>query len=382
MSTGLFSTYRQGENRITATLLAVLQRLTLANIDRILQGILGETTFQLVSFDNQVKGQRSVPDARISGAPAVWIETKTVRRGKDQEQLERHLRNLEKEDKLVLLTPDDVQPQIVTSIGDRRLIWNNFQALSDAIDTILQDENDPPTEREAFLLREYVALLQHEGLLRFRRDVVLVVAARNAWPEYKLLHAYICQLRRSFQPAAHIAFYSEGKIHEVVPRIIGSLEEVYFDENLTERVPARLRGLTADLMKRIADHSPQRMGDTSKVLFLSSPESSQTERLDAGVNNDRGAAFTQNQRYVFLTSLKSNPQTTTELLAQDHWTDSEPVSANHSGLSSPKGAFQDLGGGSGCRGHRSRCPGHHELRGALPRPSQNAHGSTESLPRK
>ena len=53
MTTNLFSTYRQGENRVTATFLAVLQRLSLPNIDRILGALFGETSFSLVSFDNQ-----------------------------------------------------------------------------------------------------------------------------------------------------------------------------------------------------------------------------------------------------------------------------------------------------------------------------------------
>ena len=67
MTTPLFSTYRQGENRITATFLTVLQRLSLPNIDHILRRLLGkdEDSFSLVSFENQVHGKESVPDAKI-----------------------------------------------------------------------------------------------------------------------------------------------------------------------------------------------------------------------------------------------------------------------------------------------------------------------------
>ena len=79
MTTPLFSTYRQGENRITATLLAVLQRLSLPNIDRILQALLEDTAFSLVTFDNQPKGKESTPDARIGTGSAIWVETKTAR---------------------------------------------------------------------------------------------------------------------------------------------------------------------------------------------------------------------------------------------------------------------------------------------------------------
>ena len=66
MTTPLFSTYRQGENRVTATFLAVLQRLSLPNIDRILQRLLweDEESYNLVSFENQIRTKGSVPDAR------------------------------------------------------------------------------------------------------------------------------------------------------------------------------------------------------------------------------------------------------------------------------------------------------------------------------
>ena len=73
MVTPLFSTYRQGENRITATLLAVLQRLSLPNIDRILQALLEDTAFSIVTFDNQPKEKnrprtQELEQGRLSGS--------------------------------------------------------------------------------------------------------------------------------------------------------------------------------------------------------------------------------------------------------------------------------------------------------------------------
>jgi hypothetical protein len=62
-----------------------------------------------------------------------------------------------------------------------------MQALDQAID-----------EREAFLLRELQVMLLEEGLLGFGKDTV-IVAARNAWPEYEKLHVYACQPGRPFQ---------------------------------------------------------------------------------------------------------------------------------------------------------------------------------------
>ncbi len=61
MTMSLFSTYRQGENRVTATFLAVLERLSLPNIDRILGALLEDNAFNLVTFENQPKGKKSRP---------------------------------------------------------------------------------------------------------------------------------------------------------------------------------------------------------------------------------------------------------------------------------------------------------------------------------
>ena len=107
MTTPLFSTYRQGENRITATLLAVLQRLSLPNIDRILQALLEDTAFSLVTFDNQPRGKESTPDARIGTGSAIWVETKTARNAVRGHQVKSHLNSLRPRENLLLLTPDD-----------------------------------------------------------------------------------------------------------------------------------------------------------------------------------------------------------------------------------------------------------------------------------
>lgn len=320
MSTGLFSTYRQGENRVTATLLAVLQRLSLVNTDRILQALLDDSTFQLVHFDNQIVHKQSVPDARISAKTSIYIETKTDRNTVDPGQVRAHLGALEIGERLLLLTPDDQPPPILADVGDDRLAWANFRALSDAIKTFLQDENDPPTEREAFLLREFIVMLESDGLVWSPEDIVLVVAARRAWPEYEVLRAYICQPNRTFRPAAHIAFYAEGRIQRLIPRIKYTLESVKIETNLAEGVAPEVQELAKDLMVRIAKHREGRIGGTSKVLFLTSPGETGamgTITLETEVVNDLGAAFTQGQRYVFLEALKSSPKTTTDLLERN-----------------------------------------------------------------
>jgi len=78
----LFSSYRAGENRVTSSTLAVFERIDLA----LMQELLATATsagaeLTTVTFDNQVVGDASVPDARISARFTWWFETKTTRGG-------------------------------------------------------------------------------------------------------------------------------------------------------------------------------------------------------------------------------------------------------------------------------------------------------------
>jgi len=77
----LFSTYRQGENRVTSSMLAVFERIDLSLLETLLAGAAGEAgAIQMVSFVNQPVGMgASVPDARISASFAYWFEVKTVK---------------------------------------------------------------------------------------------------------------------------------------------------------------------------------------------------------------------------------------------------------------------------------------------------------------
>lgn len=231
MTTPLFSTYRQGENRVTATLLAVLQRLSQPNMDRILRTLLGEDTFSLVSFQNQPRAKQSVPDAVIRGA-TIWVETKTARDAVGRSQIERHLKVVSGDQKLLVLTPDDDRPTELDEIEDSedRVAWSNFSTLHEVIRDILSDDEEPPSEREAFLLNELVLMLRHDGVLG-RPANVAVVAASSAWQMYRELPVYRCALALPLRTGIdYMAFYSGGEIKRVVPRVKAVVESL----NLTD----------------------------------------------------------------------------------------------------------------------------------------------------
>ena len=302
----IFSTYSTGENRVTASVLAVLRSLSLDRIQRLL-GALLESDFELVRFQNQPsKGGKGVPDAIIHASVRLLVETKIKRNGIDLpidlDQIQRHLDRLDEANEvtrlLLVITPDDVRPKILDSLkdGGKRLVWSSFDKLDQAIDEMLEDKYEVLSEREAFLLRELQTMLEDEQLLANPYDVV-VVAARIAWPEYKQLHAYVCQPNRSFQQVSRLAFYAEGVIQPLVPKILDSKDDVTM-------VAGKYSGMLGELVERIVKEQRREQGERNKVLLLSAPDSPDTLRLPGPIPNDlksqadKPTAFTMGQRYI------------------------------------------------------------------------------------
>lgn len=311
----IFSTYSTGENRVTASILAVLRSLSLDRMQRLLGGLLEQSEFELLKFENQPsKGGAGVPDAIIQSSIRILLETKTVRDSVVPAQIKRHLQRLDQATEttliLLVLTPDDVRPADLDKINDSRVVWASFALLDQAIDEILNDKYEVVSEREAFLLRELQNMLAAEGLLASANDVV-VVAARNAWPEYNELHAYVCQPNRPFQQVTRLGFYSKGVIYPLVPKIMATFDEVEMARN-------RYEGELGALVHRLLDGGYRPEGDFFKVLLLSAPDSPDTLKLEAPIRNDKRSktgkptAFTMGQRYVSSESLRT-AKTTSDL---------------------------------------------------------------------
>jgi hypothetical protein len=337
MSNPLFSTYSQGENRVTASMLAVFERISFSIVQQILQILLEETETEFLTFRNQIVGPSSVPDARIGASFAIWIETKIDTNSIRIDQLRGHLKALDAEknvadQRLLVLSPDSLKPKEIDSIQDDRLGWANFSMLYDAIRQILDPENDllysnfsVPTERERELLRELIQFLASEGLVGRGDGQVLVVPARRALAEYKRFSAYICQPNRSFRPSSHLAFYRNGKIDRLVPEISSTIESIFMsregfqDKNLSNEQREKF----VELIEKMEQENNHNLGEEHKIIFLSAPEDSLTIDIGHEIVNDlesesgRGVAFTQGQRYVSLEAIQKKPKTTSELLEFD-----------------------------------------------------------------
>lgn len=329
MPNPLFSTYTQGENRVTSTVIAVLENINNQLAEDVLEALTDESDLSLVSFDNQVTGVDSVPDAAIRSSTALWFETKTSRNSVDKQQLKNHLKELEKDEadlqRLIVLTPDERIPNEVAEIGDERTIWVNFDSLVDTIETVLERDvgsveasMSVPTEREAFLLRELVRFIYDEELVSGKEDRVLVVAARKAWPEYEEHNLYFCQPNRSFKPVSYMAFYKDGKLEPVVPRVTDSVESIELTEESVRNydgISTSQREHLLETVKQLREEESERYGETQKVIFLQ-----EGIELDGAVKNDKTAsdsdrrvAFVQGHRYVSFSKLQESPEYTTEL---------------------------------------------------------------------
>ena len=226
-----FSTYSTGENRVTASLLAVLGSSSLGRIERLLAAMPEQSEFELVRFQNQPsKGGAGVPDAIIHASIRMLVETKTERNGLNEPQLRPHLKRLDEAKEqsqflLVLTTPDDERPNIIDEIKDQRMAWTSFVLLDQAIDEMIADPHEVVSEREAFLLRELQNFFEAENLLASPNDVV-IVAARQAWPEYEEFKAYGCQPNRPFQQVSRMGFYCKNRIYPLVPKILDIIDDV------------------------------------------------------------------------------------------------------------------------------------------------------------
>ncbi len=128
MGNPLFSAYRQGENRVTASIMAVFERINLALVEQILRNALQTSELSLVSFDNQPqRGGKTLPDARLHGRFSFWFEVKTSPSSVNVDQIKGHLQSLNEEhyrghERLIVITPDDQQPPEIDQANDRRVV--------------------------------------------------------------------------------------------------------------------------------------------------------------------------------------------------------------------------------------------------------------------
>ncbi|MGY1653411.1 hypothetical protein [Geodermatophilus sp. SYSU D01119] len=151
-------------------------------------------------------------------------------------------------------------------------------------------------------------------------ETAVVVPARDAWPEYLRYRAYVCQPDRSFRPdTTHLGFYAEGAIQPLFPLIERWLPSVLFTRSEAARWRDDGDRRLSTLIERLLTAGPRTEGMSYGVMFLSAPEDPDTVHLPAPIQNDsesaegRRIAWTQNQRYVPLSTLQNGATVTSQL---------------------------------------------------------------------
>lgn len=150
----------------------------------------------------------------------------------------------------------------------------------------------------------------------------VIVPARSAYAEYLEGSAYVCRARRSFrETTTRMGFYFDRLIRREVPTILDIRDDVPWTRDHARRLLAT--GDAGDaavgrLIKRQWDarsvwfarrHEAKRY----KVFLLSAPDDPATMRMDTSVRHAGASAWTQNQRYISSTVLRTSPHTTDEL---------------------------------------------------------------------
>jgi hypothetical protein len=326
----IFSSYSQGENRVSSSILAVLARIELRLVEELLQRMAGGDPIELVRISPQFtrKGVGdSVPDGGIMASAQVLFEFKVVPNSLTAKQLRGHCGHFSHPSVqpcwLIAVTPDQLQPEVVDTVdaelaaaaeqtGARiRCVWCSYADVSAAIDEVIALDTESVAERDRFLLRELQTLIERERLIA--HEETLVVAARSAWDEYLAHGVYVYQHGRSFRAASHLGFYRANAIKDRVAKILGVFDiEVTDDGEVI--VDTELAG-ASELAERVAALAADggRGAGLYSAMLLSRADETETIQLPQDIENDqtgpsgRRVAWTQQQRYMPTAAIHAVP---------------------------------------------------------------------------
>lgn len=319
----LFATYRQGENRVTASIIAVFERLDMGTLELLLGSVAEEASLTLVEFGVvKPEGKGTVPDAFISGSFRYLFEVKLRADEVRSSQIRGHLKLLERSQgqnkRLFVLTPDAGPPALLGEFANQAVSWLSFARLNEAIEDLLGTSAETLSERERYLLRELQALFAQEGLLS-RADTVIVPAGR-AYDEYQRLNAYLCQPNRSFRNGLkRMGFYRRGAIKREFPVILHQRDEVLETMEEVQRLRKQAKPFDreiASVVEKVLTEESRPLGGLNQIFLLTGLDDPETFVLDEEIDHaglGLGSAWVQNQRYVLFDVIQKGPTTTAEL---------------------------------------------------------------------
>lgn len=228
-------------------------------MQRVLTSLLDAEVAVGLSFDQQIKGDASVPDALIVQEPLrIFIETK---RGDaiDADQIRRHFDSIKKlttrsgdGDWLISLTKEPIAESARTSLGSEaqangiNFVAVTFSQIVEAVRAVCLD-----WERELLsVVDDYESYLNEEGLLEERNQYLVVFPCGTSLPDNARLNLY-------YEPASrackrnyrYIGVYSK-KVIAYVGTVQAIVVASWTDGSLS--VVEEVGHLTEDHRKRIA----------------------------------------------------------------------------------------------------------------------------------
>lgn len=325
----LFTKYGQPENRVTATLLGVFERLGISITTEILRSASltagGAADVPGVVFRNQLMGASSsdsVPDAAISASFRYLFEVK-VTAPLRCEQIESHLDVLRQGQKsenslLFVLTPDFKRPPLMAQFDDRPVVWLSFRDIDTALEQQLQPDQ-ALGEADSTLVRELRAFLLTLGLTTDPEDTLIVAGGATGYRRFEERGCteYVCQADRVFRPAEevkYLGFYAQGAIKPLIGRRGREEPRVLF----TPEAAAEWRSKNdpdakhiADVIDYFLDKEPNRAGLEWTVMLTSPHEPLPSEVVNNTVTKASGRpwAWCLGTRYTYMERLRTVART-------------------------------------------------------------------------
>ncbi|EME57473.1 hypothetical protein [Amycolatopsis decaplanina] len=146
-------------------------------------------------------------------------------------------------------------------------------------------------------------------------DDTVIVAAKQAWPQYESCAAYVCQSGRAFRPIERVAFYADREVKLDVPAVLHRRDNVEWSSEEAARLGASDDRFDRKIAKVIETSDATWTDGRYQVFLLTGPGHPDHRQLRATLphhGTGRGSAFVQRQRYVSLHSLE-NAATTADL---------------------------------------------------------------------
>jgi hypothetical protein len=150
-------------------------------------------------------------------------------------------------------------------------------------------------------------------------EVVVVVAARKAWPFYLEAAGYWCQLGRRFRGAEWFGFYSDFTIYPKVARVVRNYPSVDPSEGTLARCSLSPDPHDRHLAKMIRVSREHVWNTATQQAFvLTGPTSAETVTLNGGegLRHVGANAWTMGQRYTTIGAL-TNARSTRDLVTHD-----------------------------------------------------------------